>query len=170
MVPLVAQAGAKLPKDVREVDQAAAFIVKGQFAAAEPLLNKAIQVAPGDPWAHYNLAVVYRNTGRYDQAVREYHTAMDLFETKGPRPNGEADIGNALYGIALAQEAKGDPRIAAAAWDNYLRFARKYGPEQPAVQIAQMRLDGQMRAANMRGPYPFGPPTATRSQGAVQLD
>src|SRR6478735_7314555 len=96
MVPLVAQAGAKLPKDVREVDHAAALIVARDFAAAEPLLTKAIQITPSDPWAHYNLAVVYRNTRRYDQAVREYHAAMDLFETKGPRPNGQADIGNAL--------------------------------------------------------------------------
>ena len=30
------------------------------------------------------------------------------------------------------------------------------------MKVAQMRLDGQMRAANMKGPYPFGPPTATR--------
>ena len=111
-VPLVAHAGTKLPKDVRQVDQAAALIVRGQFAAAEPLLKQAIQITPTDPWAHYNLAVVYRNTGRYDAAVRSYHAALDLFESKGPRPNGEADIGNALYGIALAQEAKGDPRVA----------------------------------------------------------
>jgi hypothetical protein len=27
-----------------------------------------------------------------------------------------------------------------------------------------MHLDGQMRAANLRRPYPFGPPSATRNQ------
>src|SRR5262249_55410596 len=132
LVPLVAHAGYKLPKDVREVDRAAAFIVRGEFTQAEPLLLKAIERSPNDPWAHYNLAVVYRNTGRYDEAVRRYTEALQLFKTVGPRPNGPGDIANSLYGIALAEEAKGDPRAAVKAWNNYLAFAQMYKAEHPA--------------------------------------
>jgi tetratricopeptide (TPR) repeat protein len=161
-VPAVASAQARLPKGQAEVNRATEMIVRGDFAGAEPLLRRAVIDAPNDPESHYNLAVVLRNTGHPQEAVPEYHRALDIFEAKGPRPNGEADLGRCLYGIALAQEQAGDPRVAAAAWDNYIRFAKKYQAEQPAVQIAKMRMDGEMRAANMRGPYPFGPPTATR--------
>lgn len=144
-------------------DRAAQQNVRGDFVAAERDARQGITQMPNDPWAHYNLAVALKSLGRFDEAIAEYHAAMDLFESnKALRPHGEGDIANCLYGIALTQELRGDPRVAVGAWDNYIKFARKYTREQPSVAIAKMHLDGQMRAANMKGPYPFGPPTAKR--------
>jgi tetratricopeptide (TPR) repeat protein len=162
VVPAVASANAKLPKGQEEVNRASEMIVRGDYAGAEPILRKAVFDVPDDPYAHFNLGTVLRATGRYDEAVAEFHTALDIFESKGPRANGEGDIASSLYNIALAQEAKGDPRVAVGAWDNYIRFAKKYKAESPAIEIARNRIDGQMRLAQMKGPFPFGPQKATR--------
>jgi hypothetical protein len=97
---------------------------------------------------------VLRATGRNQEAIGEYHQAKHLFETVGPRANGAGDIGNSLYGIALAQEAMGDPEEAARAWNSYLRFARRFQREQAAVAIAKQRLQTQERLARARGGVP----------------
>jgi tetratricopeptide (TPR) repeat protein len=144
-------------------DRAAQANVRGDFVTAERDARQGITETPNNPWAHYNLAVALKSLGRFDDAIAEYHAAMDLFESnKAWRANGEGDIANCLYGIALTQELRGDPRVAVGAWDNYIKFAQRFKREQPALAIARNRLDGQMRAANMKGPYPFGPPTAKR--------
>jgi tetratricopeptide (TPR) repeat protein len=160
VVPAVASANAVLPKGQMEINRASDLIVRGDYAGAEPLLRKALIDAPDDPYGHFNLGSVLRATGRYDEAVIEFHKALDVFESQGPRANGAGDIASSLYNIALAQEAKGDPRVAVGAWDNYIRFASKYKSESPSVEIAKNRIDGQMRLAQMKGPFPFGPQKA----------
>jgi len=159
VVPVVAFAKAPLADGEAEVASATQMIVQGDFAGAEPLLRKAVREAPDEPEPHYNLAVVLRSTGRNLEAAAEYHQALDIFESTDAR---EADVARCLYGIALAQEANGDPRVAVSAWDNYIQFAQRFRAEQPSVAIARMHIDGQMRASKMRGPYPFGPQTASR--------
>jgi tetratricopeptide (TPR) repeat protein len=139
-VPAVAQA--RRPPVL--VDEAAQQIVRGDFAAAEPLLQRAVRETPNNPWAHYNLAVVYRNTGRYEHAIMQYEQAKDLFEQQRA---GENTIAASLYGIALATEARGQPRAAVDAWQSYIAFARRYDAEQPAIAIARARVDTNLQAA-----------------------
>jgi tetratricopeptide (TPR) repeat protein len=144
-------------KAARHVDAAAHRMIVGDYAGAEPLLRQALAEDPGNPWAHYNMGAVLRALGHYDEAVREYRRALDLFP-----PGIIPARGQTLYGIALAQDDKGDASAAIAAWNDYLRFAGKRPSESGAVAIAHLRLDAQMRVAQAKGIPPFGPPTATR--------
>jgi tetratricopeptide (TPR) repeat protein len=159
-LPGVASAG--MSRADTKVNQATTLIVQQRFMEAEPLLRKAIAIDPSNAAGQYNLGVVGGSTGRPDEAIAHNRAAYVLFGEQARPVDGEASLAQALYGIALAEEDRQDPRAAAAAWDEYIRFARGYEIEQPAVAIARNHLDGQMRAANMRPPYPFGPQTATR--------
>lgn len=159
LVPVVA--AAQLPKGEEEVNRASEMMVRGDYAGAEPLLRQAISDAPGDPYAYFDLASVLRATGRNDEAIGEYRTAQRLFETKGPRANGQGDISNCLYGIALAREGMDNPQAAADSWNEYIRFAQRFGNEQPAVAIARERVETNTRLARAKGPY-RGTEEATR--------
>ena len=160
LVPAVA-AALGLSKGEEEVNRASERIVRGDYAAAEPLLRRAIVDVPKNPYAHYNLGAVLRNQGRTDEAIVEYRQAKELFETVGPRANGAGDIANCLYGIALTEESHGDPQAAAGAWSNYIRFAQRFESEQPAVAIARGHVESNQRLARARGPF-LGPQEATR--------
>jgi len=160
-MPGIASAQARLPKGQAEVNRASALMVRGQYAQAEPLLRQAVVDAPNDPYAHFNLASLLRATGRSDQSIASYERARDLFETQGPRANGAGDISNCLYGIALALEASGDPRAAAQAWNDYIRFAQRYESGHPAIAIAREHVDTNLRVARASGPF-RGAQEATR--------
>jgi tetratricopeptide (TPR) repeat protein len=153
LTPLVAAAQVRLPKGEEEVNRASEMIVRGDYAAAEPLLRRAVTDAPSDPYAYFNLASVLRATGRDAEAIENYRRAQTIFETKGPRANGPGDIANCLYGIALAREATGDPQAAANAWNDYIRFAQRFTSEQPAVAIAREHVDTELRLARTNGPF-----------------
>jgi Tfp pilus assembly protein PilF len=137
-------------------------MVRGDYGGAERSLRRAVVDAPAEPYAHFNLASVLRETGRNDEAVAEYRRAKELFQRVGGAANGEADVGNCLYGIALAEEAKGDPQAAANAWSDYIHFAQRFAGEQPAVAIARDRARTDQQLAHLRGPN-IGPQNATRS-------
>jgi tetratricopeptide (TPR) repeat protein len=153
-LPAAASAQVRLPKGQEEINQASAMIVRGDYAGAEPLLRRALAVAPNEPYAHFNMATVLRATGRNADAIAEYQQARRLFETVRPGANGAGDIGNCLYGIALAHEADGDAAAAARAWQSYVSFARGVDSEQAAVAIAQDRLrtDRQLAQSRARPP------------------
>jgi tetratricopeptide (TPR) repeat protein len=125
-LPTVTWAQYRLPKGEEEVNRASEMMVRFDYAGAEPLLRRAIADTPRDPYAHYNLAALLRATGRYDEAIAEYDRAKELFETTDRHANGRGDVGNCLYGIALATEAKDDPQAAARAWNDYIRFAQRF--------------------------------------------
>jgi tetratricopeptide (TPR) repeat protein len=160
LVPSLALAQYRLPKGVEEVNTAASRIVVGDYAGAEPLLRRAIIDAPNDPWAHFNLASVLRATNRNDQAIAEYHIAKALFQAHSSA-NGAGDVGNCLYGIALADEAKGNPAEAARAWQAYVRFAEGVPSERAALAIARNRVDQNERLAAAQRQIP-GRREATR--------
>jgi tetratricopeptide (TPR) repeat protein len=160
LAPMVASAQFVLPTGEAEVNRAASLMVRGDYAAAEPLLRQAVADEPSYPYAHFTLASLLRDTGRNDEAIAEYRTARSLFEAVGPRANGEGDIANCLYGIALAEEARNDPNAAARAWHDYIRFARRFEAEQPAVAIARAHVRTNQQLARL--PY-YGPQTATRA-------
>jgi Flp pilus assembly protein TadD len=160
LVSPVALAQFQLPKGEQEVNDASEMIVRGDYAAAEPLLRRAVVDAASDPYAHANLAAVLRNTDRYDEAIVEYHKAKTLFE-RGPSANGEADVSSCLFGIALTEESRGEPQAAARAWADYVRFAQRFEREQPAVAIARSHAQTDEREAHLRQPA-LGPQKASR--------
>jgi len=130
VTPAFARANAKLDKPHAELDRGVSLVVAGHFAEAEKPLRESVRLDPTLPEAHYNLAIALRNEGRFDDAIAEYHRALDGFTT-------EPDRAKALYGIGMAREARGDK----GAWDEYLAFARPLRNEQSAVRIAQDHRD-----------------------------
>lgn len=130
VTPALSRADAVLDKPHALLGDGVSRVVEGKFAEAEKPLREALRIDPTLSEAHYNLAIVLRNEGRYDESIAEYHRALDGFVT-------EPDRAKALYGIGLAREARGDR----GAWDEYLAFARPLRNEQPAVRIAEYHRD-----------------------------
>jgi tetratricopeptide (TPR) repeat protein len=96
-----------------QVEQAEAAIEKRDFAAAEPLLAKAVAGNPKDYRAWYDLGYVYGSTGRKLEQIDAYRKAVaakpDVFES------------NFVLGLALL--AASDPEGA-----TFLRAATKLKP------------------------------------------
>ena len=96
-----------------QVEQAEAAIEKRDFAAAEPLLAKAVADNPKDYRAWYDLGYVYGSTGRKPEQIDAYRKAVaakpDVFES------------NFVLGLALL--AAGDPDGA-----SFLRAATRLKP------------------------------------------
>lgn len=74
------------------------------YAASEPLLRRALALAPGDPEAHVNLALVLQDLGRFDEAIACCETALK----RSPEHRRALDT---LAG-ALAAAGKYDQAIA----------------------------------------------------------
>jgi tetratricopeptide (TPR) repeat protein len=151
--PLLARAQG-LSRAERLLNQATMLIVDGRFYEAEPLARAAVAANPNLAEARYNLGVIYRNTGRFDQAIAEFRIARTLFR-HDDIPNQTKN----LYGIALAAEDKGDPQAAIAAWNDYIAFAQRYAAEQPALAIARHHLNTDRRLA-AAPPQQLPPPSA----------
>jgi len=130
VTPALGRAQAVLDKPHQLLDHGVSLVVEGRFAEAEKPLREALRLDPTLAEGHYNLAIAMKNLGQLDEAVAEYHRALNGFST-------ESDRAKALYGIGLAREMRGDK----GAWDEYLAFARPLRNEQPAVQIAEDHRD-----------------------------
>ena len=141
VTPAVARAQAVLDKPHEMLGQGVALVVQGRFAEAEKSLREALRMDPTLAEGHYNLAVVMRNEGRYDDAIAEYHRALAGFAQ-------EPDRAKAFYGIGLAREARGDKN----AWSEYLAFARPFKNEQAAVVIAKEHRD-ELNGVRVPGSY-----------------
>ena len=128
--PAAARAQSVLDKPHQLLGEGVSLVVEGRYAEAEKPLRAALRIDPLLAEAHYNLAVALKNEGRYDEAIAEYHRALDGFKSEPRRAQ-------ALYGVGLAREARGDK----GAWDEYLAFARPLRAEQPAVRIAEYHRD-----------------------------
>lgn len=55
-----------------------AYIKTGNYNEAARDINKAIELYPPNPVAHYNLGLAYNKLGRIEEAVKEYKTAIEL--------------------------------------------------------------------------------------------
>lgn len=102
-----------------QVEQAEAAIEKRDFAAAEPLLTKAVADDPKDYRAWYDLGYVYGSTGRKPEQIDAYRRAVaakpDVFES------------NLVLGLALL--AANDPEGA-----TFLRAATRLKPTSRPVE------------------------------------
>jgi tetratricopeptide (TPR) repeat protein len=97
-----------------EVEQAEAALQKGDYATAQPLLEKAVAANPDDYLAWFDLGYVYKATNQLDQAIDAYRKSVaakpDVFES------------NLNLGILLARQ--GDNAEAA----KYLKAATQLKP------------------------------------------
>lgn len=68
-----------------QVEQAEAALQKGDYASAQPLLEKAVQANPDDFLAWFDLGYVYKATGQTDKAIEAYRKSLaakpDVFES-----------------------------------------------------------------------------------------
>jgi Flp pilus assembly protein TadD len=141
VTPTLARAQPVLDKPHHLLGQGTWLVVAGRYAEAEKPLREALRIDSMLSEAHYNLAIVLKHEGRLDEAIAEYHRALDGFRT-------EPNRAKALYGIGLAREARGDRN----AWDEYLAFARPLHNEQPAVQIAVIH-NAELNGRKVPGAY-----------------
>lgn len=87
--------------DVLYANLAAAFIYEGRFVEAEPILKAALRVRPSMS-AHDNLGFVYYSMGRFEEAAREWQSALDV---GGPTAGAMANLGDALRQLGRVEDA-----------------------------------------------------------------
>jgi Flp pilus assembly protein TadD len=89
-------------------DLATEAMKKNQYQAAVLEWNKALELAPDEPWEHNNLGFVLMVSGRLDDAIAHYHKALALDPHYSDAFNnlGEALTGKGAYKEAIAQFEK----------------------------------------------------------------
>lgn len=112
--PEVAAAGEPQGELARSFDAAVMLLHARRFDDAQVLLHRVIEIAPALPEAHINLGFALLGLQRAEPALRAFERAIAL------RP----DQANAYYGLALAQELRGDLELALGAMRTYLHLAR----------------------------------------------
>jgi tetratricopeptide (TPR) repeat protein len=104
-------------------------------AAAEPVVQKMIQMEPGEPTNYFQLAKIYEDAGAYDEAERVYQQAKQakpndpaVYMQLAGYYNRQADFDKTID--ALAQRASVEPNnpeafftISTYYWDNAQRNA-----------------------------------------------
>jgi Flp pilus assembly protein TadD len=130
VTPALGRAQAVLDKPHHLLGEGSTLVIEGRFAEAEKPLREALRLDPTLAEGHYNLAIALKNLGQLDEAIAEYHRALNGFSTESQRAQ-------ALYGIGMAREMRGDK----GAWDEYLAYARPLRDEHAAVQIAEAHRD-----------------------------
>lgn len=115
-------------------NQARLYILENDYTAAVDLLLKGLMLAEHDAEKyalHKNLGWARLGQGRYAEAKADLLTAIDLDREKAP-----------AYGL-LAQALEGlEERVEALiAWENCLRYASSYRPDEDTwIDLARQRL------------------------------
>src|SRR5689334_1986932 len=75
--------GPPSPAD-RATTEAGRALIKQDYPSALMAADLALQIAPNDPWAHYDRASALRGLGRTAEAVAEFQRAQGLFGERDP--------------------------------------------------------------------------------------
>ncbi|GAB4201780.1 MAG: hypothetical protein Fur006_54580 [Coleofasciculaceae cyanobacterium] len=115
-------------------NQARLYILEKDYVAAVDLLFKGLLLAEHDAEKyalHKNLGWARLGQGRYAEAKAELMAAIDLDSEQAP-----------AYGLlAQALEALGENEDALVAWENCLRYASSYRPDEDTwIGLARLRL------------------------------
>lgn len=79
-IALLEQIIAEVPEvSAPRIDLGIALHERGDLEAAEAELAKALVLNPAHPIAHNELGIIYRKTGRFDEARRSYEAALDVY-------------------------------------------------------------------------------------------
>jgi len=94
-----------------------AYANLGNFTAAIEEFDKALELNPDDPRAHYNRGLAYANLTLYEKALQDYQRAADL-APQDPK---------ARYGLATTYSLLGDAPAAIDFLAQALELAPDYG-------------------------------------------
>ncbi len=109
--------------------------------ASEHELKQAVMFRPGHTAARYNLGVIYKREGRYEDAREEFHRILEI------QPGMPA----ALYQVGATYEAQG---FYDEAKDAYLA-AHEQSPDAPEIEEALERLRETQNESNRPGGQDF---------------
>ena len=129
----------------RLFDVAAGLTEKGEYAAAIPAWNKAMELDSEDARAHYNLGLALEHQGRTEQAIAEYAKSVEI------NPQNAAAYTN--LGVAYTRQGKLDDAVDALSKSVAIRPANalaqsnlaaaliEKGQTDAAIEHAQKALD-----------------------------
>ena len=133
---------------------AAAYAADGQTPRAFHTYDRAIAADPTDPAAYVNLAVLYRQIGNRDAALRGARLAAERFPD---RPTVQLTLANALVLAGRAAEAApiyrrlaDVPETAAAAQRGLARAAQATGQTEAALAALERAVEGEPQRADLR--------------------
>ncbi|MEM1347854.1 MAG: tetratricopeptide repeat protein [Myxococcota bacterium] len=110
------------------VNLCASYVFLNQYAEAQSTCNYAIDLAPNDPRAHHNLALIPQLRQKFEDAIAAYEGINDRFP----------DFAQSYYNKAEAHVALKQYASARRAFQRYIDLA----PDGPYVKRAKNRLRG----------------------------
>jgi tetratricopeptide (TPR) repeat protein len=123
-----------------EVEQAEAAMQKNDFAAAEPLLQKAVAAKPDDYRAWFDLGYVYNATNRLPEAIEAYRKSVaakpDVFESNLnlglllARQGNNAEAAKWLKAATQLKPTAHPDETLARAWQSLGRVEESLDPPQ----------------------------------------
>ena len=76
-------------KDMKLTNQGSEAIIVQDYLGAERYLGEALARNPDNPYALFNMGLVYENTGRQQQAISMYQKVLGLETTQGKKTSPE---------------------------------------------------------------------------------
>ena len=119
--------------------QSVVMLRSGRYEYAATALHEVLKIYPGLPEAHANMGYALIGLGQYEAATDFFQAATDL------RPT----LHTAYYGLAVAEEGRGDTRAALAAMQAYAHLAAS---DDPYLERAQSAMRGWESELSERSP------------------
>ncbi len=130
-----------------EVEQAEAAMQKNDFAAAEPLLQKAVAAKPDDYRAWFDLGYVYNATNRLPEAIEAYRKSVaakpEVFESNLnlglllARQGQNAEAAKYLKAATQLKPTAHPDEALARAWQALGRVGESLDPQQALAAYAE---------------------------------
>jgi Flp pilus assembly protein TadD len=117
-----------------QIDLGIALHRKGDLEAAEERLVQALELNPEHPVIHNELGIIYRKTGRFDQARRSYEAALATYPGYH---HARRNLG-VLCDLYLA-----DPDCALESYESYMQTVPS--DEEAAMWIVDLRNRMQLQ-------------------------
>jgi cytochrome c-type biogenesis protein CcmH/NrfG len=106
--------------------QAVAMLHAKQYEHAATALHRVLQLAPRMPEAHVNMGFALLGLQRYGVARDFFRSALELRPTQA----------NAYYGLAMAEEGRGDLESGLGAMRTFLHFSPAGDPYRTRARAA----------------------------------
>ena len=151
--------------DTGHINLALSLLWDGEFEKAEPFLLEALKLGQSYQ-AHTNLGIVYYNTGRFEEAVREFQAAV---EAGGTQVESLGGLGDALRQVGRRDQAKVAYERATSLARDQLRIDPENGELRATLAMA-LAGDGRCHEARQeaaRGARSTSVPPAAFSYAAV---
>ena len=117
------------------IDLGTAYNRGRHFTYAIPPLTRALQIAPNNPWAHFQLAYSLENLARLAGALSEYQTTVNL----------DPSCTHCSYAMANLYRQLGDLQDSLWLFDKYLAIAGAIPTERLFMRSALVMRNGVAR-------------------------